>query len=98
MITKTIPFIAIALLVSGCNFAASINPPATPAKVTTDTVKRQDLTGYNFFDGKLVIPDSAQGIAFSPYDTPIVSVSTGLGKKVDRGQQIVKLEIPGADA
>ncbi len=99
MITKTTPFIAIALLASGCNnIAKSNNPGETPMKVTTDTVKRQDLTGYNFFDGKLVIPDSAQGVAFSPYDTPIVSVSTGMGKKVDRGQQIVKLEIPGAEA
>ncbi|MEQ1822721.1 MAG: HlyD family efflux transporter periplasmic adaptor subunit [Fimbriimonadaceae bacterium] len=98
MTKRTAPLIAIALLVSGCNMAGSLNPAGAPVKVTSDAVKRQDLTGYNFFDGKLVIPDSAQGTAFSPYDTPIVSVSAGLGKKVDRGQQIVKLEIPGAEA
>lgn len=70
----------------------------TVAQMTTDVVKRQDLTGYSFFDGKLVIPDAAQATAYSPYDTPVLSVMTGEGKHVGRGEPIIKLIIPGADA
>ena len=81
---------------AGCNPA----PPTTPtsnAPSSTAVVKQQDLTGYRFFDGKLVIPSSAQASAYSPYDTPIVSVMTSNGKYVERGEPIVKLTIPGAD-
>ncbi|MBV6457291.1 MAG: hypothetical protein HONBIEJF_00399 [Fimbriimonadaceae bacterium] len=68
------------------------------AEVTTDVVKRQDLTGYSFFDGKLMIPEGAKATVHSPYDTPVLSVSTSVGKEVRRGEPIVKLEIPGAEA
>jgi multidrug efflux pump subunit AcrA (membrane-fusion protein) len=101
MTTKLIPWIALALIVGGCQ-----SPPITTkvagqietAQFTTDVVKRQNLTGYSFFDGKLVIPESAQASAFSPYDTPVLAVMTGAGKQVGRGEPIVKLTIPGADA
>lgn len=96
---KHFPFLVLTALLTGCNSppAAAPSGDSVPA-VTNDVVKRQDLTGYSFFDGKLVIPDSAQASAFSPYDTPVVSIMTGTGKYVERGEPIVKLTIPGADA
>lgn len=102
MRTKRIQTIAIALAVSamiaGCNppMTAETSNPAAPS-YTTDTVKRQDITGYSFVDGKLVIPTTAQASAFSPYDTPVESVSVITGKYVRRGQPIIKLTIPGVD-
>lgn len=43
-------------------------------------------------------PPTAQATAYSPYDTSVISVSTGEGKHVEKGEPIVKLTIPGADA
>ncbi len=96
-----ISLIALALVVGGCNSpeatTSSTSVAQTPAQPTTAAAKRQDLIGYRFFDGTMVIPPSAQATAYSPYDTPVVSVSTSSGKYVERGEPIVKLEIPGAD-
>lgn len=99
MSKKQFPLILLAVILAGCNPPPAATPGGgeVPA-VTTDVVKKQDLTGYSFFDGKLVIPDFAQATAYSPYDTPVVSTMTGLGKYVERGEPIVKLTIPGADA
>ncbi len=101
MNTKHLSLLAIAIAIglAGCNTpAVDKTTSRAPTQVTTDVVKRQDLTGYSFFDGKLIIPDSAKATAYSPYDTPVLSVMTGDGKQVSRGQPIVKLTIPGADA
>lgn len=100
MTAKLIPWLALVLVLSGCQPAPidAESGAKTTQEFTTDVVKRQDLTGYSFFDGKMVIPASAQATAFSPYDTPVLSVSTSVGKHVDRGEAIVKLTIPGADA
>ncbi len=70
---------------------------AKPAQFTTDVVKRQNLIGYSFFDGKMVIPATAIATAYSPYDAPVAEVLTQLGKRVQRGAPIVKLTIQGAD-
>lgn len=93
------PMIALALLAVGCTapMMSGTDAQKDATQYTTDVVKRQNLTGYSFFDGKLVIPRSAQATAFSPYATSVVSVMTGAGKYVTRGQPIVKLSIPGAD-
>lgn len=100
MTPKLIPWLALVLVLSGCQrvpIEAESGAKTTP-EFTTDVVKRQDLTGYSFFDGKMVIPANAQATAYSPYETPVLSVSTGVGKHVDRGDAIVMLTIPGADA
>lgn len=97
MNTKTFLIIAAVAVIGGCAPQSATEPGSSPPEITTDVVQRQDLTGYSFFDGKLVIPPSAQAVAFSPYDTPVVSVSTGVGKFVEAGEPIIKLKIPGAD-
>ncbi|HEY3782584.1 MAG TPA: efflux RND transporter periplasmic adaptor subunit [Fimbriimonadaceae bacterium] len=87
---------------AGCNGVTTSNstPEGTGtavAQTTTATVKRQDVTGYDFFSGKMVIPDTAQANASSPFDTPVEAVPVTLGKIVEKGQTLVKLTIPGAD-
>lgn len=99
MIIKQVRWAALALVIVGCYSAPTANQGSQPAATeSTDVVKQQDLVGYSFFDGKLVIPPDAQGTAFSPYDAPVLSVTSSIGKYVDRGDQLVKLTIPGADA
>lgn len=97
MFKQTLSVIALFLVIGGCAPKPVVG--TKPADVfTSDTIKRQDLTGYAFFDGKMVIPDTAQGIAYSPYATPVLSVLTGVGKQVEKGEPIVKLTIVGADS
>ena len=99
---KLISFLSLAAVLGGCapvaTSSTSSGTQQPAAQVTSDVVKRQDLTGYSFFNGQLVIPPSAQANAYSPYDTAIITVSTGEGKQVSKGDSIVKLTIPGADA
>ncbi len=99
MKTQQIPWIALALFVSGCStpIITAENASQGAGEFTTDTVKRQDIVGYSFFDGKLFIPESAQATVYSPYDTPVLAVMTGAGQHVGRGEAIIKLTIPGAD-
>ncbi|MBI5708064.1 MAG: HlyD family efflux transporter periplasmic adaptor subunit [Armatimonadetes bacterium] len=61
-------------------------------------MKRQDLVGYSFFDGRLLVPEGARATAYAPYDTKVASLVTGIGKLVRRGDPIIRLEVPGADA
>jgi HlyD family secretion protein len=100
MITKLIPYLALPLITLGCVPAPPVQAIVgqEPAEFTTDVVKRQDLTGYSYFDGKLVIGESAQATAFSPYDRAVEAVMTGAGKYVERGDPIVKLNVPGSEA
>lgn len=98
MIKKQTSWILIALVATGCGPVAPKDTTALrTAEFATDVVKRQDFVAYSYFDGKLVIPESAQATVFSPYDTSVLSVATGVGKHVDRGDQIIKLTIPGAE-
>ncbi len=92
-----IPIIAAMFAISGCTKDASSKDAVALSKPITDIAKKQDLVGYAFFDGKIVIPDSARGMAYSPYDGSVTSVSTALGKHVGRGETIVRLAIPGAE-
>lgn len=88
-------------VVAGCQQGVSSSDDKTASGASapvTASVKRQDLVGYAFFDGKLVIPTSARAEAYSPYATPVVSISTDVGRYVARGEPLVKLAIPGADA
>jgi hypothetical protein len=99
MNSKLFPAAMLLAVLAGCKPSEPSveTQTASGSAPTTATVKRQDLVGYSFFDGKMVVPASAQATAFSPYDTPVVSVSTEIGKYVERGEPIVKLTIPGAD-
>ncbi len=94
---RCLPLFGLTVLVVGCSPKPESQPSAAQTVPTTGVVKRQDLTGYRFFNGKLVIPSTAQATVFSPYDTPVVSVTTSVGKYVEHGEPIITLNIPGAD-
>lgn len=91
---RTVKLTFLALAIAGCAPAAMQKTSET----SVTAVKRQALTGYTFFDGKLVVPASASAVTYSPYSTQVVEVYTVAGKEVEKGQVIAKLEIPGADS
>ncbi len=94
------------LIIAAALALASCTPPPTSGGATGTTVKtppttaeviRKDLVGYVYFDGKVVVPNGAQATVLSPYDLAISEVLTSVGKRVNRGETIVKLSIPSAD-
>lgn len=101
--TGSLAVLALGIVLTGCNAGlpttASNQTPTAVAgeQAQTATVKRQDVTGYSFFSGKLVVPPDAQATAFSPFDTSVEAVPVNVGTHVLRGQTVVKLTIPGAD-
>jgi len=92
--------IAVAALLAGCtDYAQSADP--TQAKVTEPTtakVIRKDLVGYAFFDGKVVTPPGVTATVTSPYPITVGEVMTAIGKRVSKGQTIIRLSAPDVTA
>lgn len=85
-----------ALLLAGCNSpGARKDIDAGPKSVKVD---RQDLVGYAFLDGKVLIPPGISGTAYSPYDLPISEVTVTMGERVGKGETIIKLSMPDVQA
>lgn len=80
------------LLLTGCDTKVASRQQT---QYTSAEVVRQDLTGYLYLDGSVYVPPGAQADAYSPYDLPIKEVTTAVGKRVNRGQVIARLTIPG---
>ncbi len=88
----------IGLAAWGCQptgVAPGTAPGATVERSSTAKVVRQDLVGYAFFSGKVVTPMNTQVVVTSPYDLPVEEVLTSIGKRVGRGETIIKMAIPG---
>lgn len=91
--------IALAALVSftGCK-APTTNSTTSSGTIqsepTTANVVRKDLEGYVFFDGKVFTPNGVSATVNSPYDIAVSEVLTSVGKRVNRGETIIKLSIP----
>jgi multidrug efflux pump subunit AcrA (membrane-fusion protein) len=96
---KGLPILGLGLmLLVGCKSATDTNPIGLETGPKTVKVDRQDLTGYIFLDGKMLVPPGASVTVNSPYDIPISEVLTSVGKKVSRGETLVKLSMPDMQA
>lgn len=84
-------------IVVGCNPTPSGSPPVTTEPTTTEVV-RKDLVGYVFFDGKVVAPIGVSSTVTSPYDIAVSEVLTAVGKRVNRGETIIRLSVPDLTA
>ena len=92
------PAITATLILAGCTPpAGSATNPSVKTAPTTAEVVRQDLVGYTFFDGKVFTPPGVSANVYAPYNLPISEVLTTVGKRVNRGETIIKLSMPNAD-
>lgn len=67
--------------------------PTGPAKAV-----RQDLVGYDVFNGELYVPPTSDAIVHPPYNAPLEQVYVTVGKKVSKGEVLMKLTMPEVDA
>ena len=92
-------FIALAglIILTGCDTAPTGSRTVTTEPTTTEVV-RKDLVGYVFFDGKVVAPIGVSSTVTSPYDIAVSEVLTSVGKRVNRGETIIRLSVPDLTA
>ncbi|AIE86570.1 efflux RND transporter periplasmic adaptor subunit [Fimbriimonas ginsengisoli] len=100
-------FIAITAggLMAGCGSAGSSGisdkPEGRPQAVVPPgpaKAARRDIVAYETFDGKLYVPPASEAVVHPPYNAPLEQVYVTVGKKVGKGEVIMKLSIPEADA
>lgn len=77
-------------ILTGCKATVA----SAEKKATTATVAKQDLIGYGFFEGKVIAPPGSQATVTSSFDVAISEVLTSIGKRVGRGETIIKMNMP----
>ena len=88
MITKCSVLAAVALLaVVGCR-----------QEPTSATAERRDIIGTETFDSELVTPQTDQAAVMPTYRAPVERVMATVGASVRRGDVLVELSFPSADA
>lgn len=83
------------MAVAGCDMAAK---KVTKEGSATAEVTRQDLTGYRFYDAQVVVPPTATATVTSHFQLPVSELLTAVGKKVRRGDTLMRLSVPEASA
>ena len=61
-------------------------------------IVRQDIVGQIPLNGSIVVPPGARGDVWSPYVAPVESVATSVGKHVEKGDLLIRLQIANAEA
>lgn len=96
---KGLPILALGLLaLVGCKSGSETNATNKDSGPKSVKVDRQDLTGYVFFDGKMIVPPGTSVTVNSPYDLPVSEVLVTVGKRVSRGETLMKLSMPDMQA
>lgn len=67
--------------------------PPGPAKA-----ERRDIVAYETFAGELYVPPASRAVVHPTYNAPLEQVYVTVGKRVGRGDVLMKLSIPEAEA
>lgn len=89
--------LAATVLMVGCNQSSPSAQQKKTLPATTAEVVRQDITGYQFIDGKVFSPPGTSAELKSPYTVPIAEVYVRVGERIRKGDPIAKMDMPGAD-
>ncbi|MGI8924950.1 MAG: efflux RND transporter periplasmic adaptor subunit [Fimbriimonadales bacterium] len=68
------------------------------SKPTSTQVARRDVIGYEVLKGDLVTPPTAQVSVLPPYRAPVEKVMVTVGAQVKRGDVLMQLSLPSAEA
>lgn len=92
------------LALTGCNPSSPSNPPLTTANPDTAgnpsaaEVTKRDIIEQIPLSGQLVVPPPAQASVAEPFKSPVERIYKGVGDYVKRGEALVELGIPSAEA
>ena len=89
--------LAAIVLMAGCDSGTSTTTTGEQhlrAQPTTAKVARRDITGYLLIDGHLYTPPNRDVIVKAPYASNVDQVLVKQGDHVDKGETIVKMQLP----
>lgn len=91
------------LLLAGCNRSQPGAPlttsnPETAANPSAAEVTKRDIIEQIPLDGQLIVPPPARASVAEPFKSPVERVYKSVGDYVKRGEAIVELSIPSAEA
>jgi HlyD family secretion protein len=96
----------VAVTLAGCN-ASSTSTVAQSKAATVNTLpvqprdvkaERRDIVGYDVVRANLYVPQEAQAAVLPPYQAPVEKVFVTVGKRVRKGEPLMQLSFPSAEA
>lgn len=87
--------LSLVVLLAGCS---PTSQKVASTRPTTAEVLRQDLTGYTFYDAEVVVPPDAKAVVYAPFKLPVRELNVTVGKKVARGQVMMRLAVADAQS
>jgi len=93
-------FVVAGAIVGGCSGGDTTTSARPQELAPTGPVKveRRDIVAYETFPGDLYVPPASEAIIHPPYNAPLEQVYVTIGKRVRKGETLMKLSIPEADA
>jgi HlyD family secretion protein len=88
------------LAIAGCDTGSPATERAQKLKDPYPAkVERRDLIGYTMLaEPKLYVPPEAQAVVYPKYKAPVEQVMAAVGQKVNRGETLIQLNFPSAEA
>lgn len=80
---------AFALCLAGCS---------TKEEPSSATVARRDIVGVETYEAELITPQTDQAAVMATYRAPVEQVMVTVGANVNKGDVLVQLSFPNADA
>ncbi len=92
-----------ALALAGCGEKAVVNTSVGGQQKIVDPypakVERRDLVGYTLLNRPLLyVPPESQAIVYPKYKAPVEQVMASVGQEVNRGEVLIQLSFPSAEA
>lgn len=102
-IRQALPIAALMTVLGGCTAPVQTETRTATApevKMTPAPVKvvRRDIVGLEQLQGQLYTPPEAQAAVLPPYNAPVEKVFVTVGKKVRKGEPLLQLSFPDAQA
>ncbi|MEZ0326608.1 MAG: efflux RND transporter periplasmic adaptor subunit [Fimbriimonas sp.] len=92
-----------ALALAGCGDKGVVGTSAERAQKIEDPypakVERRDLVGYTLLQRPLLyVPPESQAVVYPKYRAPVEQVMASVGQQVNRGEVLIQLSFPNAEA
>lgn len=88
-----------ALALAGCGDNGASSRPQKLKDPYPAKVERRDLVGYKFLDDPaLYVPPESQAVVYPKYKAPVEQVMASVGQRVNRGEVLIQLNLPNAEA
>lgn len=88
------------LVLSGCGSDSTATTEGRAQKMSPYSAKAEerDIVGFENLNAELIVPPASMAEIRPPYQAPVKQVMVTVGKRVDRGDVLMELDLPDAEA